>query len=122
MFEVVGAAEAVISGAGGGYGTGFIKFSFEQSDGVRIEPTWRLDCAPYTIRAGAPLESPIRKSGTYDSDEPGWEFYYNFLRDPLVHLPAGRWTISAIAWFYEGAGCEGASHRLITTVQLEVSE
>ena len=121
-FATAGQLEAVISGAGSEHQAGFIKFRFEQVGGVSVEPTWPLDCESYTIRPDEPLISPMRKSGTYDRNEPGWEFYYNFLKDPLLRLPSGTWRISALAWFYDGAGCEAASHRLTATVEIEVSE
>jgi hypothetical protein len=67
------------------------------------------------------MTSGIKKSGEVLSDQADADFYRSFFTDPLVHLPAGDWTISAIASFIEGQACLGQTHTMTAKVQVHVS-
>jgi hypothetical protein len=43
------------------------------------------------------------------------------LAHPVVRLPAGDWTISAVASFVEGKGCSGASRMMAATVVVHIT-
>jgi hypothetical protein len=83
----------------GASGSGPIQFSFDEIGGSRHEPGLGTpDCRLYRLEEGNPISSPIKKSGlgfgpsAQPSDFDRW-----FATDPLVHLPAGDWKITAIA-------------------------
>jgi hypothetical protein len=37
----------------------------------------------------------LTKSGSWNGDDPDAAFIQEFVRDPQLHLPAGRWRITA---------------------------
>lgn len=119
-----GVASLEVAGGGvdlGGSGGGVIGFSFAEVGGSRqVGPIWSADCAPYRLEPGKRMTSGITKSGAMNPSDPNADFYGSFLADPLVHLPAGEWTISAIASFVEGLGCSGRDHTMTATVQVHV--
>ena len=116
---------ALVSGSGvdlGGAGNGLFGFDFAEVDGSRhVEPAWDTVCAPYRLEPGKPMTSAIKKSGGFSADQPDADFYRSFLTDPVVHLPAGDWSISAIASFVEGKGCSGQSHTMRATIVVHVT-
>lgn len=115
---------AVVNGGGvdlGGSGGGLLGFAFAEVGGSRhVDGFWTADCRPYRLEPGKPLTSAIRKSGGFSPDQPDADFYRSFLTDPVVHLPVGDWSISAIALFVEGSGCTGQSHTMKATVLVHV--
>ncbi len=66
--------------------------------------------------------SSIRKSGGYSGDAPPSDFNRSFLEDPVVRLPAGDWTITAVASLVDGSYCSGASYTLKAAVRVHVTE
>jgi hypothetical protein len=115
----------VVNGGGvelGGSGGGLVGFGFAQVGGPRrVDPGWDSDCSAYRLEPGKPITSGIKKSGAFSDDQPDAGFYRAFLTDPVVRLPAGDWTISAVASFVEGKGCSGASRTMTTTVVVHVT-
>jgi hypothetical protein len=89
----------------------FIAFSFKQLDGS-LEmggPISRLICAPSTtlVRGSSATFRPS-KSVAYPADDPNAAFYSQWATDDEVHLPVGRWQISATALIWDGQTCIGA--------------
>ena len=83
----------------GASGSGPIQFSFDEIGGSRHEPGLGTpDCRLYRLEEGAPISSPIKKSGLgFGGDAQPSDFVRWFATDPLVHLPAGDWKITATA-------------------------
>ena len=105
----------------GGSGGGLLGFAFSEVNGTRhVEPVSTADCGPHRLEPGKPITSTIKKSGAFSADQPDADFYGSFFADPVVHLPAGDWDISAIATFAEGEGCRGKTHEMKATVRVHV--
>jgi hypothetical protein len=105
-----------------GSGGGVFGFAFAEVNGTRqIGPASTADCKQYRLDAGTSMTSGITKSGGFSEDGPDAAFYRDFFNGPIVRLPAGDWTIAAIASFTEGKDCRGASHTLSTTVRIHVT-
>lgn len=110
---------AKLSGSGGGP----LAFEFVEVAGDRrVIPAWTADCAVHELRAGQPMTSAIKKSGSWSDDGPNADFYRAFFQGPDVRLPAGDWEITAIALFAEGLGCGGRSQELRTPIRVTVVE
>ncbi|HET9519915.1 MAG TPA: hypothetical protein VFO73_02595 [Candidatus Limnocylindrales bacterium] len=104
-----------------GSGHGVIGFAFKEVGGTReMGPAWNLDCGKHSLMPDQPLVSAMVKSGGFGNDEPDAAFYRAFFRDPLVHLPAGTWDITAIADFLDGPSCSGAHHEMSATIRIDV--
>lgn len=115
--SITGQATLSLVGSGGvdfgSSGGGPIGFGFAEVGGSRqMGPAWTADCRFDRLVAGQPKTSQITKSGGFIGEDPNVAFYRSFFADPLVHLPAGDWTITAVANFVEGSGCSGASYTL----------
>ena len=105
----------------GSSGGGPFVFDFAEIGGRRhIGGAMTADCAPYRLDPGKPMTSAIRKSGGFSGDDPDAPFYASFLHDPIVRLPAGDWTITAVASLVEGVGCSGASRNLTAPITIHV--
>jgi hypothetical protein len=112
-------ADAVDFGASG---MGPLAFGFDEIDGNRhVGWTMTADCRNYHLDAGQSMSSPIKKSGTYSATAAPYDFNRWFMTDPLVHLQAGDWTITAIASLVDGSYCSGAYYTLKTTVVVHVT-
>jgi hypothetical protein len=116
---------SVVGSAGvefGASGMGPFAFSFDEVGGSR-HMGWALtaDCGTRRLDPGAPMSSPIKKSGGADTSDPNYEFYSSFFADPQVHLPPGTWTITAVGWLVDGAGCSGGSYTLKAAVTVHVT-
>jgi len=125
--EIRGEAALMLAGGGsvalGASGGGPIAFSIAEVGGTRaMMAASDSSCETYELSAAAPIGSPIRKSGGWGADDPNAAFYRAFFNDPLLHLPAGVWDISAVATFIEGAGCQGQSHELTATIRISVAD
>lgn len=106
----------------GGSGSGLFGFAFEEVGGRRkIEPAWTADCRAYQLDAGRPMTSTITKAGGFSADDPDAAFYEAFFRDPVLHLPAGTWRITAVASFIDGADCSGQSRDLRAPILVQVT-
>jgi hypothetical protein len=115
---VVGRAPIAFGSSGGGP---FV-FDFAEITGRRrVGGAMTADCAPYRLEPGKPMTSAITKSGGFSADDPDAAFYRSFLQDPIVKLPAGDWTITAVASLVEGVGCSGASRNLMAPISVHVS-
>jgi hypothetical protein len=92
-------------GPGGGteyYGSGSGPLAFEliELGGSRIlQGGLEGDCAQHTMRANDPLVVGYMKPGGYSAEDPNAAFYTEFLADPLLRLPPGRWELAARAVF-----------------------
>ena len=121
---VAGAATLTLLTPGSATVTGsstMVTFEFAEVGGasrdlVPFEPS---DCAVHFVASGGGVVTPIAKSGAV-VDGPNADWYRHFLADPIVHLPAGDWDITAIATFFDGRGCAGQPYDLRTTVRVHV--
>ncbi len=123
---ITGQATLSLVGSGGvdfgSSGCGPIGFGFAEVGGSRqMGPAWASDCRFDSLVAGQPKTSQITKSGGFIWEDPNVVLYRSFFADPLVHLPAGDWTITAVAHFVEGSGCSGASYTLKAAVLVHVT-
>ena len=116
---------SVVGSAGvdfGASGQGPLVFSFDEVGGSRhMEWVLTADCRTYRLDPGAPMSSPIKKSGGADPADPNYEFYRSFFADAPVHLPPGTWTITAVASLVDGAGCSGGSYTLKAAATVHVT-
>ena len=71
--------------------------------------------------ASALCPKGVRKSGGFSADDPNADFYRSFFADPLVHLPAGDWTLTAVASLVDGYGGSGESYTLRAAVLVHVT-
>jgi hypothetical protein len=112
-------ADAVDFGASG---MGPLAFGFDEVGGNRhVGWTMTADCKSYHLDAVQSISSPLKKSGGYSADAAPSDFNRWFMTDPLVHLPAGDWTITAVASLVDGSYCSGAYYTLKTTVVVHVT-
>jgi len=125
------AGQATLAIAGGGVGVvtigasggGPLMFSIAEVDGTRrMDAASQADCVGHQLAPGAPIRSGITKSGGWDGADPHADFYRAFFADPLLHLPAGTWDITAIASFTEGADCAGPSHAMSAPIRIVVTD
>jgi hypothetical protein len=124
--SITGLATLSLVGSGGvdfgSSGGGPIGFGFDEVSGSRqMGPVWTADCRYDRLESGQPKTSPITKSGGFIGEDPNVDFYRSFFADPLVRLPAGDWTITAVASFVEGSGCSGASYTLKAAILVHVT-
>src|SRR5664280_2668853 len=124
--SITGLATLSLIGSGGvdfgSSGGGPIGFGFDEVGGSRhVGPVWTADCMYGRLESGQPKTSPITKSGGFTGEDPNVDFYRSFFADPLVHLPAGDWTITAVASFVEGTLCSGASYTLKAAILVHVT-
>ena len=103
-------------------GGGPIGFNFREVGGSR-HMDWlslqSLVCC-FHLTADEPITSPIEKSVEWLSDDPNAAFYSSFGHDPLIHLPAGDWTITAVTEIDFGSD-SGSDHNLQATVEVHVT-
>ena len=124
--SITGVATLSLTGSGGANfgssGGGPLGFGFDEVGGTRqMGPAWTSNCKSSHLDAGQSISSPIGKSGGFNGEDPNAGFYRSFFADPLVHLPAGDWTITAVASLVEGSGCSGASYTLRAAVLVHVT-
>ena len=106
----------------GSSGQGPLAFQFDEVGGSRhMGGSMTADCVTYRLDPGTPISSQIKKSGGADTADPNYDFYRSFFAEALVHLPAGDWTITAIASLVEGTLCSGASYTLKAAVVVHVT-
>jgi hypothetical protein len=112
----------------GSSGMGPIGFEFDEIGGTRqMGPAWTSDLVGREISAAKPFTSQIKKSGGWIGEDPNAAFYDSFFHDPLVHLPPGDWTITAIASFATGllpvggVASDGAQYLLRASVRVHVT-
>ncbi len=104
-----------------GSGTGLVLFALERSDpALRTEPAGTSDCRRSEIPAGIGIDHPFVKTGGWSGDDPAADFYRAYFASPELRLPAGAWTITAVANFNEGPDCVGQLHNLSASVKVSV--
>jgi hypothetical protein len=108
---ITGEATLSLIGSGvanfGSSGSGPLAFAFDEVGGSRhVQGLMTPDCRSYRLEAGKPISSSIKKSGVYSSGAPPSDFGRWFMTDPVVHLPAGDWKITAMALVSSGI-CPG---------------
>lgn len=89
--------------------------------GRHVVPVSDDVCAPHRLTTKTPVVVPIAKSGAV-VEGPDADWYRSFLTDPLVHLPAGDWDITALAQFHDGQACTGQKIDMRVTVRVHVTE
>jgi hypothetical protein len=122
--EVVGAAKLTLLTPGTATITGssdLVIFEFAEVGGAQrdVIPSASPDCGVHALASAEGIVAPIAKSGAVVPG-PNADWYRQFLQDPLVHLPAGDWDITAMAAFSDGKGCSGAPYDLRATVRVHV--
>jgi hypothetical protein len=102
--------------------TDIVAFEFAEVGGAGrdVVPASPSDCAVHFVTSSGGVVTPMAKSGAV-VDGPNADWYRQFLADPLVHLPAGDWDITAIATFFDGRNCVGQPYDLRTTVRVHVT-
>jgi len=109
------------SGSVGVAGAEFLLFEFDEVGGTRkVVPVSEQFCQSRQLDAGHPITSPITKSGGWLPGDPNASFLTSFFAHPGVRLPAGTWTITAIADFSE-QGCAGPVETLRASVTVYVT-
>ncbi len=102
------------------HGSPLVVWRLRQVDGPR-----RMDggvddvCLQTTLARGTPVVQPFTKGGQV-SDDPFVGFDIAFFRDPELHLPAGRWEVSASMEFALG-GCGAAGQVVTASVEVDVA-
>ncbi len=64
-------------------------------------------CRQTVARRDEPISIPYTKSAAWTSDDPNAAFYREWMKDPVLHLPAGDWTVVAGGQFSVSA-CGGS--------------
>ena len=86
-----------------------------------LESAMTADCREYQIAVDEPLVVTYQKSGGFIGDDPNAPFYRQFLEDPLLHLPPGRWALDVDAQLTMPQGCgEGRDVHLHASVTVTV--
>jgi hypothetical protein len=106
----------------GGSGTGLVGFALERKEdpALRIEPAGTSDCRQYRMVRGVAVAHPFMKTGGFADEDPLAAFYRAYFASPELRLPAGTWTISAVAKFLGSATCDGPEHALSASVTVIV--
>jgi hypothetical protein len=106
----------------GGSGTGLVGFALERKEqpAFRIEPAGTSDCRPYQMQRGVAVAHPFMKTGGFADEDPLAGFFRAYFASPELRLPAGTWTISAVANFLGSADCDGPEHALNASVTVAV--
>ncbi|MGH2464166.1 MAG: hypothetical protein ACRDGI_01780 [Candidatus Limnocylindrales bacterium] len=107
----------------GGSGSGLIGFDIDELGGLgrKMDGAMTLDCGRYQLVPGRPITSAIVKGGAYSPGASGADFYESFFADPLIHLPAGNWTINAFASFIsfdDSQSCHLPSYELSAPITI----
>lgn len=80
-----------------GSGMGPVGFLFEELTGRRrtIGGVMTADCSRHSYDRGVATSIPLGKSAAWSADDPNAAFFQEFSADPVLHLPAGRWRVTA---------------------------
>ncbi|MBA3779528.1 MAG: hypothetical protein H0X16_09575 [Chloroflexi bacterium] len=107
-----------------GSGSGVVHFSLDEVEGNRdMRGAYRTSCQAYELRRNVPVSVPFSKSGGFSAGDPQANFWRQYLEDPALRLPAGRWDIRAAAEFDVGNDCSARpGPELTTTVRVIVEE
>lgn len=103
-------------------GSGPIGFDFKEVGGSRHMDWLSLQSLMIIhLSADKPISSPIEKSMAWLPDDQNAAFYSSFAHDPLIHLPAGHWTITAVTEIAFGSDSSSDQRNLQATVQVQVT-
>ncbi len=108
-----------LSGSSSLFGFGFVEAGGENRV---VTPIYPSDCSPHQVGSDHPLTTPIFKSGGFGGGGANDTFVREFLEGPEIHLPPGRWDITAVAGFVDGRACSGQPHSIRATIRVTVSE
>ncbi|MGZ3632490.1 MAG: hypothetical protein ACXWQ6_09380 [Candidatus Limnocylindrales bacterium] len=125
--EAIAPVEAVLTYTGTqpdfatwGAAGGPVSFSLRQLDGPLHQEATSDDVCGYQLMApGETLSVPFFKSGGFDPAASEGDFWSRYFADPQLHLPAGRWLISAGLTVY-GPECMPPNHFLTTSIEVQV--
>ena len=80
-----------------GSGTGPVGFLFEELTGRhrKMGGLMTSDCSNHSYARGVATPIPLAKTASWNGDDPDGAFFEEFAKDPLLHLPTGRWRITA---------------------------
>lgn len=123
---VVGAATLTLVGPGGATISGpspFVGFEFTEVGGSHRQVGFATDavCEPHRVTSNSPIVTPITKpAGAGIPAGPDGDWYRKFLADPLLHLPAGDWDVTASSTLFDASGCSGAPVNLRVTLRVHV--
>jgi hypothetical protein len=80
-----------------GSGMGPVGFLFEELTGRKrtIGGVMTSDCSRHSYDRAVATAIPLGKSAAWSADDPDTAFFQDFSSDPVLHLPAGRWRITA---------------------------
>lgn len=96
-------------------------FRVEQLDGdLGMGPGWEEPCVLHQLQSGEPLTVPFEKSAGWGQDDPNADFYRDWSADPVLHLPAGTWLVTAYSDFVVGSGCSGERVDMQASIVLTV--
>jgi hypothetical protein len=106
----------------GGSGSGLVGFALERKEdpALRIEPAGTSDCRQYRMVRAVAVVHPFMKTGGFADEDPLAGFYRAYFASPELRLPAGTWTITALANFLGSADCDGPEHALNASVTVVV--
>jgi len=103
-----------------GSGSGLVLPSLRQLDGrLNMGAVGQADCVPYTLQRGE-NEIAFAHSIAFPGADPDAAIYEAYSADPLLHLPAGTWRITAGAGFNEEQGCGGTRRKLTAEITIVV--
>jgi len=124
--NITGTAELWLNAGDSGALSGssdLFAFEFMEVGGQQraVAPVLSTDCSPHQLGADDPLSSPIVKSGGVIDGNANAAFVRQFLEGTELHLPPGKWDITAIAGFVDGRACSGLPHRIRATVRVTVN-
>jgi hypothetical protein len=72
------------------------------------------------MQRGVAVAHPFMKTGGFADEDRLAAFYRAYFTSPELRLPAGTWTISAVANFLGSADCDGPQHTLNASVTVVV--
>ena len=99
-----------------------VVFSVEQLDGPHHAGGGASDvCASTTLQRGVPDNVPFGKVGGFSDDEPDAAWLRAYFMDPLLHLPAGSWRITAELEAFVPS-CGGLKHRLRASIVVAITD
>lgn len=106
-----------------GSGSGLVAFGVKELTGrLEIEGVQTADCRPYTLERATPLTVKFIKSGGFSEEDPDRDWKRQFIEDPLLRLPAGRWRVDAYSNFFEGTCAHDAPmHEIHVSLDLTVT-
>jgi hypothetical protein len=79
-----------------GSGSGPVTMGFDEIGGAgrSMGAGGSDDCSSTTYARGVAVPIRIGKTAGWDAGDPNAAFYEAWARDPLLHLPAGRWRMT----------------------------